>query len=65
MTSKGKRTHHGEEESERTEPSGDLQTLVRVLMESNARAEAERRAERVEAEKRAEGREKKGRGPGS
>ena len=58
MAEKGKRAHHGEEESEgRSEPSGELQALMKVLIESNARAEAERRAERVEAEKRAEERE--------
>ena len=59
MTSKGKRTHHGEEESERAEPSGDLHALVKVLMESNARAEAERREERAEAARREEERENK------
>ena len=58
MTSKGKRTHHGEEESERAEPSGDLHALV-VLMESNARAEAERREEGAEAARREEERENK------
>ena len=58
MAGKGKRAHQGEEESEgRSEPSGELQALMKVLIESNARAEAERRAERVEAEKRAEERE--------
>ena len=45
MTTKGKKTHHGEEESE---PSSDLHALLKVLMESNARAEADRKAERAE-----------------
>ena len=55
MAGKGKRGHHGlEEESEgKGEPSGDLQVLLRVLLESNAKAEAERREERIESDRRA------------
>ena len=58
MAGKGKRVHHGEEEAEgKSEYSGDLQALMRMLVESQARAETERRADKVEAEKRAEERE--------
>ena len=55
MAGKGKRGHHGpEEESEgKSEPSGDFQALMRVLLESNAKAEADRRQERLESDKRA------------
>ena len=59
MAGKGKRVHHGGEEDPegKSEPSGDIQVLMRLLIESNSRAEAERRAERIEAEKREEERE--------
>ena len=59
MAGKGKRGHHGgeEEQEARIEPGGELQAMMRLLIENNRMAEAERRAERIEAEKREEERE--------
>ena len=59
MADKKKRVHHGGEgeAEEKGETGGDLQAVLRLIMESNRLAEEDRRNERKEAERREEERE--------
>ena len=58
MAGKGKRGHHGmdEEPEGKGEPSGDIQALMRILLESNARADDRRREDKLAEEEREEAR---------
>ena len=54
MAGKGRKAPHNLEEE--GEPSGDMQTMMRLFMESNERAEARRREEKIAEEERMEAR---------